>query len=1180
MLADSKLPATFWAEAVNTVCYVQNRILVVKPHFKTLYELFRGRSLALSFMRPFGCHVTILDTLDQLGKFDGKSDEGIFVGYCTISKAFRVYNTRTRKVEKNPHITFLENKPMITGGGPEWLFDIAALSKSMNYAPVPAGTNSDDFPGKEASFDACQSSLETGPSQDYILMPLWKDSSLFDSSSQDSDGHNKNKHGPSQESECDNQERPNAESSTKNANTAGPSINTANTNDNSGHLNINIVSPPVNTATPTYSDYLSNPLMPDLEDTRIFDDAYDDRDEGAKADHNNLETIISIEPKKVTQALDDESWVEAIQEELLQFKLLNISTLVDLPHGKRAIGTKWVFRNKRDQRGIIVRYKARLVAQGHRQEEGINYDEIFASVAKIEAISQPSGFVDPEFLDRVYKVDKALYGFHQAPRACVKSASTLLETYKPLSKDADGTDVDVHLYRFQVQPKVSHMHAVNRIFRYLKGQPTLGLWYPKDSPLKLIAYSDSDYAGPSLDRKSTMGDGSPRSQETMGGTPAQTRSERFLEQPNEPPLSEEMAKKHESDKESDTRSQFSQRIPELTGYGYGGRESSILKSGYGGRDEENSTQVPETPNISPNIPKDNQTTNIVEETVTAKKPSNKRRRTPVWEHFKRMIFNGQIKAKCNYCKKLLGGNSQSALINYVYNEKNGRNAKWLFYMSFFMYLLMDALMEWNVDTKLSTITVDNYTTNDSLIGDIHELMGVAAVFDPRNKMEMIKFYFKLIYPKYSEAQVLEIEGLCKELVYEYQSKTSQSAYRVQDNIDEGLEPRSQDFDILLWWKLKAAKRLISPHRSRLHPNTIEALMCAQSWLWEIVNNDEGKPFTSDNHASIFYDYDTDVEDKEEPSLDLEDYPKQGRMIGEIDKDKNVNLVSEQGEVHETTKPLKDDDDATLAETLLNIKRSTTKDKRKGIMQEIQLLKKIKKRKMIQLSLDEELAQKLHAEELAKETARQEQKKYNFKKALRLQKQLDQREEDVDKGDQAHDIDRNEPEVLTYHALKNRVFSKDEVRKNMCTYLKNQGGYKHSYFKEMKVTKRSGFNLQQESSKKQKLDEQRDEEVEAQPDTDQEVEEMKLYMKIVPNEEISIDVIPLATKPPVIVEYKIVKKGKISTYHIIRVDGSTKRYTSMIKLLENIDREDLKTLWKLVKGKHENTRPEEDYERVL
>nr|GEX02341.1 hypothetical protein [Tanacetum cinerariifolium] len=110
-----------------------------------------------------------------------------------------------------------------------------------------------------------------------------------------------------------------------------------------------------------------------------------------------------------------------------------------------------------------------------------------------------------------------------------------------------------------------------------------------------------------------------------------------------------------------------------------------------------------------------------------------------------------------------------------------------------------------------------------------------------------------------------------------------------------------------------------------------------------------------------------------------------------------------------------------------------------------------------------------------------------------------------------------------------------------------------------VMKRFRFNLQQESSKKQKLDKQTEEEFKAQADTDQEVEEMKLYVKIVPDEDISIDAILLATKPPVIVEYKIVKERKISTYHIIRADGSIKRYTSMTKLLENIDREDLETL---------------------
>ncbi|GJX38601.1 retrovirus-related pol polyprotein from transposon TNT 1-94 [Tanacetum coccineum] len=115
MLDDSKLPTTFWAKAVSTACYVQNRVLIVKPHNKTPYEFFRGFKPAIGFMKPFGCHVTILNTLDKLGKFDGKSDESFFVGYSLSSKAFRVYNTRTRKVQENLHIRFLENKSMIEG---------------------------------------------------------------------------------------------------------------------------------------------------------------------------------------------------------------------------------------------------------------------------------------------------------------------------------------------------------------------------------------------------------------------------------------------------------------------------------------------------------------------------------------------------------------------------------------------------------------------------------------------------------------------------------------------------------------------------------------------------------------------------------------------------------------------------------------------------------------------------------------------------------------------------------------------------------------------------------------------------------------------------------------------------------------------------------------------------------
>ncbi|GKF71583.1 retrovirus-related pol polyprotein from transposon TNT 1-94 [Tanacetum coccineum] len=135
MLADSLLPIIFWAEAVNTACYVPNRVLVTKPHNKTLYELIIGRPLSKSFMRPFGRPVTILNTLDPLGKFDEKAEEGFLVGYYVNSKAFRVFNTETRLVEENLHVNFLENKPNVAGQGPNWLFDTGALGTSNDAQP-------------------------------------------------------------------------------------------------------------------------------------------------------------------------------------------------------------------------------------------------------------------------------------------------------------------------------------------------------------------------------------------------------------------------------------------------------------------------------------------------------------------------------------------------------------------------------------------------------------------------------------------------------------------------------------------------------------------------------------------------------------------------------------------------------------------------------------------------------------------------------------------------------------------------------------------------------------------------------------------------------------------------------------------------------------------------------------
>ncbi|GKB15172.1 putative ribonuclease H-like domain-containing protein [Tanacetum coccineum] len=160
-------------EAVNTVYYVQNRVLVVKPHNKTPYENFHGRTPTLSFMRPFGCPVTILNTIDHLGKFDGKADEGFFVGYSSNCKAFRVFDSRTRIVEENLHIRFSESTPNVVGSGPDWLFDIDALTRIMNYEPIVAGTQSNGFACTKASDNAGQARKETEPIKDYILLPLW-----------------------------------------------------------------------------------------------------------------------------------------------------------------------------------------------------------------------------------------------------------------------------------------------------------------------------------------------------------------------------------------------------------------------------------------------------------------------------------------------------------------------------------------------------------------------------------------------------------------------------------------------------------------------------------------------------------------------------------------------------------------------------------------------------------------------------------------------------------------------------------------------------------------------------------------------------------------------------------------------------------------------------------------------
>ncbi|GJS50803.1 putative ribonuclease H-like domain-containing protein [Tanacetum coccineum] len=531
--------------------------------------------------------------------------------------------------------------------------------------------------------------------QDWIEMPIWKDASYFGDASPNSvDAQIEDKDELNDEDDATTESH--HSSNLHNNGTADQQVNTARQEVNTvfasedSHMEdqeIELGNIPQSYEVPTtphtriHKDHPIEHVIGDVQSsvqTRRMKTSYSEKGflsaiyEGKS--HQDLHTCLFVcflsqeEPKRISQALRDPAWVEAMQEELLQFKLQKVWILVDLPKGHRAIGTKWVYRNKKDERGIVIRNKARLVAQGHTQEEGIDYDEVFAPVARIEAIRiflayasymgfmvyqmdvksaflygqieeevyvcQPPGFEDPDHPDKVYKVVKALYGLHQAPRAwydtlatyllsngfqrgqidqtlfikrhkghillvqiyvddiifgstkkelCdefeklmkdkfqmssmgeltfflglqvqqskkgifisqdkyvheilrkfnysdVKSASTPTDLEKPLVQDGDAADVDEHLYRsmigslmyltasrpdimfavcacarFQVSPKSSHLLAVKRIFRYLKGKPSLGLWYSKDSPLELVAYTDSDYAGATQDRKSTTG---------------------------------------------------------------------------------------------------------------------------------------------------------------------------------------------------------------------------------------------------------------------------------------------------------------------------------------------------------------------------------------------------------------------------------------------------------------------------------------------------------------------------------------------------------------------------------------------------------------------------------------------------------------------------------------------------
>ncbi|GKE53382.1 hypothetical protein Tco_1488538, partial [Tanacetum coccineum] len=315
------------------------------------------------------------------------------------------------------HITFLENKPNVTGSGIDWLFDIDLLTNSMNYKPVTAGNQTNKNAGIKDNADVV-------PTQQYILLPLLYDSPHSSRDAVADDAGKKTNEEPANKGERNGQEK------------EGGKKGYANSTNRDSTVSLSVST--VGQSFTNDDDFPTDPLMPDLEDTAdlqvtgIFSGAYDDEDVAAEADLNNLETTMSVMQR------DD---------------------------------------------GIFI-----------------SQDKYVANILK--------------------KFDFVT----------IKTSSTLIETHKALLKDEEAKDVDVHLYRsmigslmyltasrpdimfsvcacarFHATPKVSHLHVVKRIFRYLKGQPKLGLWYPRDSPFDLEAFSDSDYAGDSLDMESTTG---------------------------------------------------------------------------------------------------------------------------------------------------------------------------------------------------------------------------------------------------------------------------------------------------------------------------------------------------------------------------------------------------------------------------------------------------------------------------------------------------------------------------------------------------------------------------------------------------------------------------------------------------------------------------------------------------
>nr|GEU39413.1 retrovirus-related Pol polyprotein from transposon TNT 1-94 [Tanacetum cinerariifolium] len=504
MLADLLLPIPFWAEAVNTACYVQNRVLVTKHHNKTPYELLHGRTPSIGFMRPFSCPVTILNTLDPLGKFKGKVDEGFLVGYSVTSKAFR---------NKDEDAAFDDKKHEVDTKKPE---------SAVNVSPCSSG-QSEKQDDKTKKKDKGKSSVESFTGNRNL-------SAKFEDHS---------------------------DNSSNDVNAVEMEDITYSDHENVGveadfnNLETSITVSPIPT-TKTHKDHPVSQIIGDLSSTtqtRSMTRVIKDQGGLSQIFNDDFHTCMFAcflsqeEPKRVHQALKDPIWIEAMQEELLQFKMQKVWILVDLPHGKRAIGfedpdhpdkvykvvkalyglhqapTAWYetlvnyllengfHKGKIDQTLFIKKQKGDILLVQIYVDDIIfgatnkdlckSFEKLMKDKFQMSSMGELTFFLglqvkqkkDGIFISQDKYVAEILKKFGLTKG---KSASTLIDLEKPLLKDLDGEDVDVHIYR----------SMIGSLMYLTSSRPDIMF---ADLPFDLVAYSDSDYAGASLDIKSTTG---------------------------------------------------------------------------------------------------------------------------------------------------------------------------------------------------------------------------------------------------------------------------------------------------------------------------------------------------------------------------------------------------------------------------------------------------------------------------------------------------------------------------------------------------------------------------------------------------------------------------------------------------------------------------------------------------